>query len=95
MWANTILRLHALQATRRFGAKSYGNPIGIECEACKRRALMPLDPLGNLDGNMRPLRDWPFKCSACESREVALWLFAERAEADAWTNVQPAIGPSF
>jgi hypothetical protein len=53
-------------------------PLGIECEACKRRALVPLDRLGNLDGNMRPLKNWPFKCSACGSREVALWLFAKR-----------------
>jgi len=44
----------------------------------------PLDRLGSLPGNMRPLRDWPFKCSGCGSRDVALWLFARRAEADAW-----------
>jgi hypothetical protein len=67
-------------------AKTYGNPLGIECEACKRRALVPLDRLGNLDGNMRPLRDWPFKCSGCGSRDVALWLFAKRAEADGWAE---------
>jgi len=65
-------------------AKTYGNPLGIECEACKRRALVPLDRLGQLDGNMRPLKDWPFKCSACGSREVALWLFPRRAEAESW-----------
>ena len=67
-------------------AKTYGNPIGIECDACKRRALVPLDRLGNLDGNMRPLRDWPFKCSGCGSREVALWLFPKRAEAGRWVD---------
>jgi hypothetical protein len=50
-------------------AKSYGNPLGVECEACQRRALVPLDRLESLDGNMRPLKDWPFKCSACGSRE--------------------------
>ena len=68
-------------------AKNYGNPLGIECEACKRRALVPLDRLGNLDGNMRPLKDWPFKCSACGSRKVALWLFAKRAEEENWIEV--------
>jgi hypothetical protein len=36
--------------------------------------------------NMCPLRDWPFKCSACGSREVALWLFAKRAEAGTWVD---------
>jgi hypothetical protein len=76
-------------------ANCYGNPLGIECEACKRRALVPLDRLGNLNGNMRPLRDWPFKCSGCGSRDVALWLFPKRAEADGWANVATASGPSF
>ena len=65
-------------------AKTYGNPLGIECEACKRRALVPLDRLGQLDGDMRPLWNWPFKCSGCGSREVAQWLFSKRAEADTW-----------
>jgi DNA-directed RNA polymerase subunit RPC12/RpoP len=65
-------------------AKSYGHPLGIECEACEHRALVPLDKLGILDGSMRPLRDWPFKCSRCGTREVALRLFARRVEADAW-----------
>jgi hypothetical protein len=29
---------------------------------------------------MRPLFDWPFKCSGCGSRSVALFLFARRAD---------------
>ena len=33
-------------------AKTYGNPLGVECEACGRRALVPLDRLGNLDGDV-------------------------------------------
>jgi len=44
-------------------------------------ALVPLDRLGDLDGDMWPLRDCPFKCSACGSREMAPWLFAKRTEA--------------
>ena len=76
-------------------AKSYGNPLGIECEACKRRSLVPLDRLGTLEGNMRPTRAWPFKCTACGSREVALWLFAKRAEADAWRTWRPPAGRHF
>ena len=31
-------------------------------------ALVPLDRLGNLDGDMRPLLGRPFKCSACGCR---------------------------
>jgi len=76
-------------------AKSYGNPIGVECEACKRRALVPLDRPGDVDADMRPLLGRPFKCSACGSRDVALWLFAKRGEAEEWTNVKAAVGPSF
>jgi hypothetical protein len=48
----------------RHAAKSYGNPLGVECGACKRRVLLPLDRLGNLDGDMRPLLDRRFKCPA-------------------------------
>jgi hypothetical protein len=59
------------------------NPIGAECEACKRRALLPLDRLGTLEGNMRPLKSWPLKCSAWDR---ARWLFAKRAKADEWAD---------
>ena len=41
---------------------------------------------------MRLLRDFPFKCSACGLRDVSLWLFAKRAEADAWAQ---ELGPGF
>ena len=34
-------------------AQCYGNPLGIECEACKRRAPVALDRLGTLDDNVR------------------------------------------
>ena len=73
-------------------ARTYGNPLGVECEACGRRALVPLDRLGHLDGDMRPLLGRPFKCSGCGSRDVSLWLFAKRAEADAWAEKS---GPGF
>jgi hypothetical protein len=73
-------------------ADSYGNPVGVECEGCGRRALVPLDRLGNLAGDMRPLLGRPFKCSACGSLDVSLWLFAKRAEADAWAEES---GPGF
>ena len=53
-------------------AKSYGNPVGVECEGCGRRALVPLDRLGNLDGDRRPLWGRPFKCSACGLLDVVI-----------------------
>jgi len=48
-----------------------------------------------IDGNMRLLKNWPFKCSACGSREVALWLFAQPSEADTLDRgLMAAIGTS-
>jgi hypothetical protein len=52
----------------------YGHPLGAECEACGHRALMELDKLGSLNGNMKLLRDFKFKCSSWGSRDVSLWL---------------------
>ena len=51
-----------------------------------------LGRLGNLAGDMRALLGRPFKCSACGSLDVSLWLFARRAEADAWSEES---GPGF
>jgi hypothetical protein len=61
--------------------ESFGNPVGVECEARRRPALVPLDRLGNVDGNMRTLGDWPSSVSV--AARTALWLFARRAEANA------------
>jgi hypothetical protein len=41
-------------------------------------------PAGTTRRQHAAAQDWPFKCSACGSREVALWLFAKRAEAEGW-----------
>ena len=51
-------------------------------KACTRRGLVPLDKIGAHQGNMTKLQSRPFKCSACGSREVELWLFVNRVEAD-------------
>src|SRR5258708_34015713 len=56
-------------------AKSYGNPVGVECEGCGRRALVPLDRLGNLDGDMRPKRP-PGWAASFVAVEVDLLLAA-------------------
>jgi len=47
-------------------------PVGVrasffakDLQALAPCGLVPLDRLGQLGGNMRPLRDWPFKCSVC------------------------------
>jgi hypothetical protein len=54
--------------------------------------LGDIDRLGHLEGDMRPLLGRPFKCSGCGSRDVSLWLFAKRDEADAWSEKS---GPGF
>ena len=38
---------------------------------------------------------YAFQLPACGWREVVLWLFAKRAEAEAWANVETASEPSF
>jgi len=73
-------------------ARSFGNPIGVEYEGCGRRALVPLDRLGNLDGDRRPLWGRPFKCSACGFLDVVIVAVAKRTEADAWSEES---GPGF
>jgi hypothetical protein len=67
-------------------ASVYGQPLGVRCKACTRRGLVPLDKIGAHQGNMAELQSLPFKCSACGSREVELWLFVNRAEADDWAE---------
>jgi DNA-directed RNA polymerase subunit M/transcription elongation factor TFIIS len=43
---------------------------------------VPLDKIGAHQGNMTKPQSLPFKCSACGSREVELWLFVNRVEVD-------------
>src|SRR5262244_3500982 len=85
----TMLRRNQLSCI----AKGCWFPVGVrasffakDLQALARCALVPLDRLGQLDGNMRLLRDLPFKCTACGSRDVALWLFAKRAEPEGWVD---------
>ena len=37
-------------------------------------------------GDMTPLQSLPLKCAACGGREVELWLFVKRDEAEAWAE---------
>ena len=54
-------------------------PAGREIKQSGRAlisaALVPLDRLGNLDGDMRPLLGRPFKCSACGCRGPGVSAF--------------------
>lgn len=51
---------------------------------------MPLDRIGAGKGNMTLLHSLPLKCSACSGREVELWLFVKRDEAEAWASIEEA-----
>ena len=46
--------------------------------------LVPLDKLAAHGSDMTPLHTLPLKCAACGGREVELWLFVKRDEAEAW-----------
>jgi hypothetical protein len=65
-------------------AATYGHPLGVQCRACERRVLVPLDKIGA--GSMTLLRSLPLKCAVCGGREIELWLFVKRDEAEAWTE---------
>jgi hypothetical protein len=67
-------------------ADCYGQPLGVQCRACARRVLVPLDKIGAHTGNMTLLESLPLKCSACGGREVELWLFVTRDDAEAWLD---------
>ena len=67
-------------------AATYGQPLGVRCRSCERRVLVPLDKLGTRGSDMTPLHTLPLKCAACGGREVELWLFVKRDEAEAWLD---------
>jgi hypothetical protein len=35
-------------------AANYGQPLGVQCRACERRVLVPLDRIGAKSGSMTP-----------------------------------------
>ena len=67
-------------------ADCYGQPLGVRCRSCERRALVPLDRIGAGRGNMKLLHSLPLTCSGCGGREVELWLFVKGDEAEAWID---------
>lgn len=55
-----------------------GQPLGVGCKGCGRRALAFADRIDDFRGNMRELRTLRFKCSACGSVHWDGWLFVQR-----------------
>ena len=47
---------------------------------------MPLDRIGAQKGSMTLLQALPLKCTDCGGREVELWLFVKRDEAETWAD---------
>ena len=74
-------------------ADCYGQPLGMRCRACERRALVPLDKIGAQKGSMTLLQALPLKCSGCGGREVELWLFVKRDKAEAWATTSDRVHP--
>ena len=69
-------------------ADSYGQPLGVRCRSCERRVLVPLDRIGAHKGDMTLLQSLALKCSGCGDREVELWLFVKRDEAETWAGMR-------
>jgi len=42
--------------------------------------------IGAKSGDMRELETLPLKCSGCGGRDVELWLFVKRGEANYWAG---------
>ena len=72
-------------------ADCYGQPLGVRCRSCERRALVPLDRIGAKSGDMRELEALPLKCSGCGARDVELWMFVKGGEADALAEHGPCL----
>lgn len=70
-------------------ADCYGQPLGVSCRACERRALVPLDRIGAGKGNMRLLHTLQLKCSACGGREVEQRRVVETGNAGLDGVVEP------
>lgn len=50
---------HAAPVTGRINlhtAACYGQPLGVRCRSCERRALVPMDAIGATSGDMRELK---------------------------------------
>ena len=71
-------------------ADCYGQPLGVRCRSCERRALVPLDVIGAKSGDMRELRTLPLKCRTCGGRDVELWLFVAVGDARGWLDAAEA-----
>jgi hypothetical protein len=53
-------------------ADCYGQPLGVRCRSCERRALVPRNRASAIKGNTTPLqlREWQLGCGSDQRRSV-------------------------
>ncbi len=83
-WYDSAMPTPVDGRTNLHTANCYGQPLGVRCRSCERRALVPLDVIGTKAGDMRELDTLPLKCRQCGGRHVELWLFVKGDEANDW-----------
>jgi hypothetical protein len=50
-------------------------PLGVVCDFCGKRALLPIETLAARDGDMTPVKSFKVRCS-CGSRHWKATIFA-------------------
>lgn len=70
------LTLHDLAAT--------GQPVGVECDHCIRRALVPTEALKATRGDTRTLAEAGLRCGKCGSRRFTTTRFLSRSRLKAF-----------
>lgn len=50
-------------------------PLGLSCNHCLHRALIPRERIGASEGNLRCVEALPFVCSKCGQRDFTPHLF--------------------
>ncbi len=57
-----------------------GLPLGVSCNHCLHRALIPLERIGAHEGDLRCVDSLRFQCSRCRRRSHTAHLFRMRTE---------------
>jgi DNA-directed RNA polymerase subunit RPC12/RpoP len=54
-----------------------GRPLGLSCNHCLHRALVPPERIGAREGNLQCVDTLPFRCTKCGHRTFTAHLFKE------------------
>lgn len=55
-------------------------PVGLACNHCLHRGLVPPERIGAREGNLQCLDTLPFRCSRCGRQTYSLHLFREERQ---------------